>query len=93
MFVSRLRVWKSLTCLPNYDKDIQGRVLVDLMNEPDGVDVFWGGSDAHPPLEDYYLGTMDAINKDSPGQALFMIEVRTCLAVSTLPSCVRLSTL
>lgn len=72
-----MRVWKALTCLPDYDTDIKGRVLLDLMNEPDGVEIAWGSNELSPysPLEDYYLGAMDAIHKHSPAEAVFMIEV------------------
>lgn len=27
-----LRLWSGLTCLPNYQKDLQGRVFLDLLN-------------------------------------------------------------
>jgi hypothetical protein len=71
----RLRVWKALTCLPNYEKDIKGRVLLDLLNEPDGVDLTWSGSDVRPPLTGYLLTVMDAIDKHSPNQAVYIVQV------------------
>lgn len=29
------KVWEAVACLPNFDSDIKGRLLVDLANEPD----------------------------------------------------------
>eukprot|EP00882_Tetradesmus_deserticola_P020519 GHRQ01022168.1.p1 GENE.GHRQ01022168.1~~GHRQ01022168.1.p1 ORF type:complete len:446 (+),score=144.07 GHRQ01022168.1:920-2257(+) len=69
-----LRVWKALTCLPNYEKDIKGRMLLDLLNEPDGVGLTWGGSTDSPPLTGYLLTAMDAIDMQSPNQALYIVQ-------------------
>lgn len=68
-------MWKALTCLPNYDKDIKGRVLLDLLNEPDGVDLTWSGNDIRPPLTGYLLTVMDAIDKHTPNQAVYIVQV------------------
>uniref|UniRef100_A0A383W3T8 Glycoside hydrolase family 5 domain-containing protein n=1 Tax=Tetradesmus obliquus TaxID=3088 RepID=A0A383W3T8_TETOB len=69
-----LRVWKALTCLPNYEKDIKGRVLLDVLNEPDGVDITWSGTDGRLPLTGYLLTVMDAIDKHSPNQAVYIVQ-------------------
>lgn len=29
------KVWEAVACLPNFESDIKGRLLVDLANEPD----------------------------------------------------------
>lgn len=29
------KVWEAVACLPNFESDIKGRLLVDLSNEPD----------------------------------------------------------
>lgn len=29
------KVWEAMACLPNFESDIKGRLLVDLSNEPD----------------------------------------------------------
>jgi hypothetical protein len=38
--------WATITCLPNFASDIRGRILLDLLNEPDragGVGLGWTG--------------------------------------------------
>lgn len=71
------RLWTSLTCLPNWESGLRGRVFLDLLNEPDALQITWDGSaSTKPPLSKYYLGVMDAINCQSPGEALFFIQVR-----------------
>jgi hypothetical protein len=67
-------------CLPNYDRDIKGRVLLDLLNEPDGVDLTWSGNDIRPPLTNYLLTVMDAIDKHTPNQAVYLLQVCAELA-------------
>lgn len=29
------KVWEAVACLPNFESDLKGRLLVDLANEPD----------------------------------------------------------
>lgn len=72
-----------LSCLPNYDKALQGRVFLDLMNEPDGAGITWDASTGkRKPLGDYYLSAMDAISKDAKGKTpLFLLQVRAGRAV------------
>lgn len=40
-----LNTWASVACLPNFAPDIRGRVILDLLNEPDmaleGRGVHW----------------------------------------------------
>lgn len=38
--------WATITCLPNFASDIRGRILLDLLNEPNkagGVGLGWAG--------------------------------------------------
>lgn len=71
-----LKVWMSLKCLPTWNTDLKGRVLLDLLNEPDAVEIRWGGGGRQAPLEDYYFSVMDAIDQQAPGQAVFLVQVR-----------------
>jgi len=34
---SWLTTWSNITCLPNFATDVKGRVILDLLNEPDLV--------------------------------------------------------
>jgi hypothetical protein len=34
-------VWRAITGLPNYSSDLRGRVMVDIMNEPDSQGLMW----------------------------------------------------
>ena len=53
-------LWNAITCIPNYATDLQGRLLIDVLNEPDGKGISWNtGSKA--ALGDYYLAAMDAL--------------------------------
>lgn len=65
----------SIKCLPNYSTQLQGRIFLDLLNEPDGMEIMWGGGTRQAPLEDYYFAVIEAIDSRSPGQALFLIQV------------------
>jgi len=35
-------LWRRVACLPNYEADLRGRLLLDLMNEPDALGLAWG---------------------------------------------------
>lgn len=68
-------VWRAVTCLPNYEVGLSGRVFLDLLNEPDSIGQRWerakvyggpsgGGSDDHQEaagLTELYLAAMDAL--------------------------------
>jgi hypothetical protein len=34
-------LWKSVTCLANFESDIKGRVLLELLHEPDAYGIKW----------------------------------------------------
>lgn len=72
-----LRLYTAFTCLPNWDKELQGRVFFDLMNEPDGVGLTWDASKGgRKNLGDYYLASMDAIDKAAGGKGpIYFIQV------------------
>jgi hypothetical protein len=39
------QVWSSVTCLPNFRRDMVGRVMVDILNEPDSQWQTWQPKD------------------------------------------------
>ena len=48
----------------------------------------WEIADDEPPLGDYYLAAMDAIDAWSPGEAIFFIQVCFCSCVECFCVCV-----
>jgi hypothetical protein len=74
---SWLRVYKSLQCMPNWETDLKGRVFLDLLNEPDALEITWDGShSSRAPLSEYYLTVLQAIYDQSPrDETLFFIQV------------------
>lgn len=81
-----LRLYEGLACLPNWDKELQGRVFLDLMNEPDGLNITWDNAKgARQNLGEYYLAAMDAINQQSGGKdPIYFIQVRDVYAKGCL---------
>eukprot|EP00882_Tetradesmus_deserticola_P019764 GHRQ01021302.1.p1 GENE.GHRQ01021302.1~~GHRQ01021302.1.p1 ORF type:complete len:501 (+),score=125.39 GHRQ01021302.1:274-1776(+) len=71
-------LWKAVTCLPNFYTDIAGRVLVDVMNEPDSMGIRWEASGDRPGAEQLYLATADALYRITPNKMLFMFEGGCC---------------
>jgi hypothetical protein len=67
-------LWKAVSCLPNFQLDIAGRVLVDVMNEPDSMNVRWEATNSRPGAQQLYLATADALWQMTPRQVLFMFE-------------------
>eukprot|EP00884_Botryococcus_braunii_P018123 jgi/Botrbrau1/4995/Bobra.0396s0021.1 len=53
--------------------EAQGRLLIDLMNEPDGFDLTWEGNETLAGLGTYYIEAIDAMYQICPG-CLFLIE-------------------
>lgn len=35
--------WATIACLPNFASDIRGRLILDLVNEPDKLGLTWAG--------------------------------------------------
>lgn len=67
-------LWKRVACLPNFGSDIAGRVFVDVMNEPDSMNIVWEPSGGRPGAHQLYLGTADALWRLTPKQVLFFME-------------------
>jgi hypothetical protein len=67
-------LWKQIVCLPNFHSDIAGRIMVDVMNEPDSMGIRWEPQGDKPGAEQLYLATAQAIWNISPGQVLFLFE-------------------
>jgi hypothetical protein len=68
-----VRGWSRLAGALNRDPSIRGRVIFDILNEPDQFGVRWEGSNRKPALKDLYLRAMDAIEAVAPN-AIFAIE-------------------
>lgn len=65
-------LWNRIVRLPEFSKDIKGRILIDLMNEPDSMNIGWTRYGNIPGTKDLYLTTMDRLSKI--GDPLFLIE-------------------
>ncbi|KAF6265117.1 glycoside hydrolase superfamily [Scenedesmus sp. NREL 46B-D3] len=69
--------WATITCLPNFASDIRGRILLDLLNEPDSagsVGLGWVGQGGLPGLDELYLTTMDSIENITHADALYLLQ-------------------
>jgi aryl-phospho-beta-D-glucosidase BglC (GH1 family) len=62
--------------LPTFEAALDGRIFLDLLNEPDAVGLTWAGSKAggSATLGDYYLAAMEKIEQQTPGLALFFVQ-------------------
>jgi hypothetical protein len=66
--------------LPTFEAALDGRIFLDLLNEPDAVNLTWAGSKAAgaavgaASLGDYYLAAMEKIEQQTPGLALFFVQ-------------------
>jgi len=67
VFVQKWRdLWLSITRMPDFTKNLKGRVLIDIMNEPDSMGKNW------EQAGELYIKTMDALyNIHNP---VFLIE-------------------
>jgi len=75
IFISKWKgLWKKITKLPRFHQDISDRILIDFMNEPDSMLMWWDKSPPryHTNMTLLYLRTMDAL--DDMGTPLFLIE-------------------
>eukprot|EP00878_Enallax_costatus_P023562 GHUV01025063.1.p1 GENE.GHUV01025063.1~~GHUV01025063.1.p1 ORF type:complete len:271 (+),score=63.78 GHUV01025063.1:645-1457(+) len=74
-FVCKWRTLMSrLMSAPNWKDDIRGRVIVDVMNEPDSMGIKWEPQNNYPGARDLYLQTLDALNNMSPDGWLYFLE-------------------
>lgn len=68
-----VQYWVQLITVLSQDPDIKGKLMVDILNEPDNFGIRWEGSGGKPALKDLYLSAMDAIYPINK-QVLFFIE-------------------
>ncbi|KAF6266483.1 glycoside hydrolase superfamily [Scenedesmus sp. NREL 46B-D3] len=68
------QVWASVTCLPNFRRDMVGRVFVDILNEPDSQWQTWQPKDGKAGMTELYLGVMDALWAMTPGAPIFFVN-------------------
>ncbi|WIA19208.1 hypothetical protein OEZ86_005581 [Tetradesmus obliquus] len=68
------QLWRQVSCLPNFQRDLANRVFVDVMNEPDSMNIRWEARDGRPGAQQLYLGVADALWALSPAKVLFMFE-------------------
>lgn len=61
-------LWTRITNLPDYYTKIAGRILIDIMNEPDSMSLSW------PRTAELYLRTMDALYPIGNRTAFFLVE-------------------
>jgi aryl-phospho-beta-D-glucosidase BglC (GH1 family) len=60
-------LWKSFMTLKNFDRELRGRVFLDILNEPDSMGMGWAETGR------LYLSVMDEISKLDK-TAMFLIE-------------------
>jgi hypothetical protein len=68
------RLWTALGRLPTWEPDLKGRVIVDLMNEPDSIGMHWEAKGRKPGVTQLFLAAMDALWAVQPEGLLFMVE-------------------
>lgn len=77
-------VWQEVTCLPNFNRDMIGRVFVDVLNEPDSQGQGWQPKDGKPGQLWRLLHTQQAKVCNDLQQ-----QVASHLAAPYLPASVR----
>lgn len=75
---SWIKLWQQVSCLPRFHSDLANRIFVDVMNEPDSMNIMWEPSNGRPGAHQLYLGTADALWRMTPNKMLFMFEGRVC---------------
>ncbi len=65
--------WVKLVTAISQDPVSKGKLIIDILNEPDNFGIRWEASGNTPALGDLYLALMDAVYPINP-QALFFIE-------------------
>lgn len=55
-------------------RDIANRVFIDVMNEPDSMQIKWEADGTRPGAHQLYLGTADALWQLTPDAVLFFFE-------------------
>lgn len=67
-------VWSAIACLQNFRRDLEGRVFVDILNEPDSQWQGWQAKQGKAGMTELYLGVMDALWELTPGAPIFFIN-------------------
>lgn len=67
-------LWKKFSCLPNFQRDLANRIFIDVMNEPDSMNIKWEAQDGRPGAQQLYLGVADALWALTPGKVMFFFE-------------------
>jgi hypothetical protein len=67
-------LWSKVAALPNFHSDLKNRIFVDVMNEPDSMDIKWEWHHNRPGAHQLYLQTADALHSITPDGVLFMFE-------------------
>ncbi len=68
-----VQYWVQLVLALSDDPDIQGKLMIDILNEPDNFGIRWEASGGKPALKDLYLSAMDALYPIN-NKLLFFIE-------------------
>lgn len=80
-----------VSCLPNFQRDMASRVFIDVMNEPDSMNIRWEGEGARPGAHQLYLGTADALWRLTPGAVMFFFEGEACRGWRRARACAQLA--
>jgi hypothetical protein len=65
--------WKNLAAALASQPELKGRLMIDILNEPDNFGLRWEAQPGKPGVKDLYLAAMDAIYPVAP-DVLFFIE-------------------
>lgn len=68
-----LRSWAALAKDILSDESLVGKVIFDILNEPDNKGIKWEATGGNPALTDLYINAMDAIYAETP-DAIFTIQ-------------------
>lgn len=67
-------LWTRIAALPTFGSRLQGRVFVDIDNEPDHMGVRWSAQPGKVGATDIYLRVMDRLHAITPTGMLYWIE-------------------
>ena len=69
-----VKLWSAVSCLPNFDSDLKGRIFIDLMNEPDSMGMGWERRGDKPGTTELFLTTMDRMWQANADGLMFFVE-------------------
>ncbi|GBF88153.1 glycoside hydrolase [Raphidocelis subcapitata] len=71
-------VWRAVACVPGFASDVAGRVVIDILNEPDMLKLTWGPlqplKQPSPNWATLAIAAMDTLYAQTPGDVIFMIS-------------------